>query len=153
MTNDQDRSTFVYVTYIRTTPETLWAALIDPEQIRDYWYGTRQESTWEPGAAWRMIHADGRVADAGEIIEAAPPKRLAIKWRNEFRPELKAEGFSRCLYEIEPISGEVVKLTVTHTIDRKDSKLIEAVSGGWPRILSNLKSYLETGRPAMVEKV
>jgi Activator of Hsp90 ATPase homolog 1-like protein len=68
-----------------------------------------------------------------------------LKWRNELRPELKAEGYARCMIEVEPVSG-AVKLTITHTMDRAGSKLIEAVSGGWPRILSNLKSLLETGQ-------
>jgi uncharacterized protein YndB with AHSA1/START domain len=78
-------------------------------------------------------------------LEIDPPRRLVLRWRNEFRPEMKAEGFSRCVVEIEPV-GEVVKLTITHAMDRDQSKFIDAVSGGWPRILSNLKSLLETGR-------
>jgi hypothetical protein len=71
-----------------------------------------------------------------------------LKWRNEFRPELKSEGYSRCTVELEPVAG-AVKLTVTHVMDRAESKFIEAVSGGWPRILSNLKSLLETGSIAV----
>ena len=85
----------------------------------------------------------GRFED-GEVLEADPPRRLAISWRNEFRPELTAEGFSRASFEIEA-TEDSVKLTVIHEIDREGSKLIEAVSGGWPRILSSLKSLLETG--------
>ena len=79
------------------------------------------------------------------MLEIDPPRRLVLRWRNELRPELKAEGFSRCVVEIERV-GEVAKLTITHTMDRDQSKFIDAVSGGWPRILSNLKSLLETGR-------
>ena len=90
------------------------------------------------------MHPDGRVLDTGEIVEVNPPKRLVINWRNEFKPELKSEGYSRCTIELEPTGG-AVKLTITHVIERAGSKLIEAVSGGWPRILSNLKSLLETG--------
>ena len=67
-----------------------------------------------------------------------------MRWRNEFRPELTAEGSARCSIELEPQDG-AAKLTISHTIERADSKLIEAVAGGWPRILSNLKSLLETG--------
>ncbi len=141
-------SKFVYVTFIKTTPETLWAALIGPEFTRQYWFGVHQESDWTPGSSWRLVFADGRVADAGEIVEADPPKRLVLKWRNEFRPELKAEGYSRCTIEVEPMDG-AVKLTVTHAIDRADSQFIGAVSNGWPRILSNLKSLLETGEIAL----
>jgi uncharacterized protein YndB with AHSA1/START domain len=87
---------------------------------------------------------DGRVADTGEIVEVEPAKRLVLKWRNEFRPELKAEGYSQCVFQIEPV-GNATKLSITHTIDVENAKFIDAVSGGWPRILSNLKSLLETG--------
>jgi uncharacterized protein YndB with AHSA1/START domain len=86
----------------------------------------------------------GRPRKAGEIVEIDPPKRLVLKWRNEFRPELKSEGYSCGTIEFEPID-KAVKLTITHVMDRTESKFIEAVSGGWPRVLSNLKSLLETG--------
>jgi uncharacterized protein YndB with AHSA1/START domain len=137
-------STFVYVTFIRTTPEKLWSALTSPDLMKQYWFGMHQDSEWKPGASWRLVFPDGRTADAGEVTEIDPPRRLAIKWRNDFRPELKEEGYSRCIMELEPVDG-AVKLTITHGIDRADSKLIGAVSGGWPQILSNLKSLLETG--------
>jgi uncharacterized protein YndB with AHSA1/START domain len=137
-------STFVYVTFIRTTPEKLWAALTDPEIMKQYWFGMHQESAWQAGASWRLMFPDGRVADTGEVLEIDPPRRLVLRWHNEFKPELKAEGPARCTYELEPADG-VVKLTITHGIDRPQSKFIEAVSGGWPRIISNLKSLLETG--------
>lgn len=139
-------NTFVYVTYIRTTPEKLWAALTDPEFQRQYWFGMHQESDWKPGAPWKLLFSDGRVADAGEVLECAPPRRLVLKWRNEFRPEMKEEGYSRCSYSLEEDAG-VTKLTVTHSIEHDRAKFIEAVSGGWPRILSSLKSLLETGTP------
>ena len=135
---------FIYVTYIRTTPEKLWEALTNPQFIRQYWFGMTQESDWKPGASWQMKFADGSVADAGEIGETDPPRRLVIRWRNEWKPELKAEGFSRATYALEPI-GDTMKLTVTHEIDRTGSSFIEAVAGGWPKVLASLKSYLETG--------
>jgi uncharacterized protein YndB with AHSA1/START domain len=97
-----------------------------------------------------MVFPDGRVADTGEILELERPKRIRLKWRNEFRPELKAEGFALCTLEVEPV-GVAVQLTITHTIERADSKSIRAVSGGWPKILSNLKSLLETGRVLLTE--
>jgi uncharacterized protein YndB with AHSA1/START domain len=144
MQSKKDESTFVYVTFIRTTPERLWSALIDPDFMKEYWFGVHFETEWKPGAPWRMLYPDGRVTDAGEIVEFDPPQRIVLKWRHELRPELKAEGFARCTIEVEPVS-DAVKLTITHTMDRTESKLIQAVSGGWPRILSNLKSLLETG--------
>ncbi|MBV8799956.1 MAG: SRPBCC family protein [Alphaproteobacteria bacterium] len=137
-------SQFVYVTYIRAPKEKVWDALTNPEFMRKYWFGMTQESEWKPGASWAMKFSDGRVADAGEVLESDPPRRLVLKWRNEFRPELKAEGFSRCVYELEQ-DGETTKLVVTHTIEKENAKLIEAVSGGWPKVLSSLKSLLETG--------
>jgi uncharacterized protein YndB with AHSA1/START domain len=139
-----NKSKFVYVTYIRTTPEKLWEALTDPKFTRQYWYGVSSESEWKVGSAWRLMIPDGRVGDAGEVLEIDPPKRLVISWRNEFMPELRAEGFSRATFELEPEDG-MVKLTVIHEMDRPGSKLIEGVSSGWPPILSSLKSLLETG--------
>jgi uncharacterized protein YndB with AHSA1/START domain len=84
------------------------------------------------------------VTDAGEIVEAEPPRRLVIRWQHQNKPELEAEGESQCTMELEP-SGMAVKLSITHTIEREPSKFIAAVSGGWPKIISNLKSLLETG--------
>jgi uncharacterized protein YndB with AHSA1/START domain len=139
-------SQFVYVTYIRTTAQKLWDALTKPEFQKQYWYGMHQDCDWKPGSSWAMKFSDGRTADAGEVVEIDPPKRLVLKWRNEFRPELKEEGWSRCVYDVEP-DGDIVRLTITHTIDKEGAKLIEAVAGGWPRILSSLKSMLETGQP------
>jgi uncharacterized protein YndB with AHSA1/START domain len=145
------RSTFVYVTYIRTTPERLWSALTtDTEFMRQYWFGMHCESEWTTGASWQLVSSSGEVFDAGEIVAAEPPRRLVIRWRHQKRPELTAEGDSLCTMELES-SGTAVKLTITHTIEREHSKLIEAVSGGWPKLLSNLKSLLETGALALAE--
>ena len=145
------RSSFVYVTYIRTTPEKLWSALTDDtEFMKQYWFGVQCESAWTAGSSWKMLHPDGRILDAGEIVEAKPPKRLVIRWQHQDKPELKAEGASLCAMELEPV-GSAVKLSITHTIEREPSNLIVAVSGGWPKIISNLKSLLETGSTALNE--
>jgi uncharacterized protein YndB with AHSA1/START domain len=140
------RSTFVYVIYIRTTSEKLWSALTDAEFMKQYWFGMRGESQWTAGSSWKLVSGDGQIFDAGEIVEAAPPKRLVIRWQHQNKPELKAEGDSLCTMELEPEpSGTAVRLSITHTIEREHSKLLEAVSGGWPKVISNLKSLLETG--------
>jgi uncharacterized protein YndB with AHSA1/START domain len=144
------RSTFVYVTYIRTTPQKLWSALTDAAFMKQYWFGMHCESEWRTGSAWKLLSSAGEVFDAGEIVEADPPRRLVIRWQHQNKPELKAEGASLCTMELEPTAG-AVKLSVTHTIERDASKLITAVSGGWPKILSNLKSLLETGSIALQE--
>ena len=138
------RSTFVYVTYIRTTPEKLWLALTDAAFMKQYWFGMHCESQWKAGSSWKLVSDDGRILDAGEIAEAEPPRRLVIRWQHQDKPELKTEGVSQCTMELEP-SGAAVKLSITHTIEREPSKLIVAVSNGWPKIISNLKSLLETG--------
>ena len=145
-----NRSRFVYVTFIRTTPEKLWEALTDPQFTRRYWFGAAVESGWQKGSSWKLIGSSGSPTDIGEILEIDPPRRMVIRWQNEWKPELKAEGPSRCTMELEPV-GNAVKLTITHEIERPDSKLITAVSGGWPRVLSNLKSLLETGEIAITE--
>jgi uncharacterized protein YndB with AHSA1/START domain len=103
------------------------------------------ESAWERGAPWKMVGQSGNVTDSGDVLEIEKPRRIVLKWRNEFRPELTAEGYSRCTIEIEP-AGDMVKLSVLHEIEN-GPKFIEAVSGGWPKILSSLKSLLETGKP------
>ena len=141
------KSTFVYVTYIRTTPEKLWWALTDTEFMKQYWFGCRCESQWTPGSPWKLVSGEGQILDAGEIVEAEPPRRLVIRWQNQ-KVELKAEGVSLCTMELEP-SGTAVRLSITHAIEREPSKLITAVSGGWPKVLSNLKSLLETGSLAL----
>ena len=145
------RSTFVYVTYIRTTPEQLWAALTDEVFMKQYWFGMHCESAWTAGSSWRMVRSDGTVCDAGEILEAEPLRRLVIRWIHQSNPDWKAEGESRCTIELDP-SGTAVKLSITHTSEHEASKLIGAVSGGWPMILSNLKSLLETGATALHDR-
>ncbi len=138
------KSQFVYVIYIRTTPEKLWHALTTPEFQRQFFCGTTQESEWKPGASWRIMIPDGRIADSGEVLEIDPPRRLVLKWRNEFMPELRAEGYSRMTCELKK-EGASVKLTILHEMDQSGSKFIQSVSEGWPPILSSLKSLLETG--------
>jgi len=132
------------VTYIRTTPEKLWQALTEPEFTRKYFCGTWQESKWKVGSPWCIMIPDGRVADSGEVLEIDPPRRLVLSWRNEFKPEMRAEGYSRMTYELEK-AGDSVKLTVIHEMDKPGTKFLESVSNGWPLVLASLKSLLETG--------
>jgi uncharacterized protein YndB with AHSA1/START domain len=94
------RLEFFYVTYIRITPEKLWHALTTPEIIKQYRFGMSVESEWKVGSPWRM-YADGSLMDSGEILESISQKRLVMSWLCEWKPEFKAEGNSRCIYEIE----------------------------------------------------
>jgi uncharacterized protein YndB with AHSA1/START domain len=138
-------SQFTYLTYIRSTPEHLWSALTSTEIARQYWHGLVPTAECRVGGAWRVNLPDGRIADTGEFLEFEPPKRLVIRWQHEWVPEKQAEGPSLCTIEVEPAAGEAVKLILTHGMDRPNSKFIAGVSSGWPHILSNLKSLLETG--------
>lgn len=145
------KSTFVYVSVIRTTPERLWSALTtDGEFMKQYWFGSVCQSQWTAGSAWKMTNSDGKVLVEGEIVEAIAPRLLIIRWTRDSKPDVDAEGPSLCTMEIEP-AGSAVKLTITHAIEREPSKLIGAVSNGWPLIISNLKSLLETGSIALDE--
>ena len=142
------QSIFIYVTYIRTTPEKLWSALTDVGLMKQYWFGVYCESQWTAGSPWTMVYPDGRITDTGEIVEAEPPRRLLIRWQHQNKPELKTEGESLCTMELEP-KGPAVKFSLTHTIEREPSKFIAAVSAAWPMVISNLKSLLETGSPVL----
>jgi uncharacterized protein YndB with AHSA1/START domain len=144
------KSTFVYVAYIRTTPEKLWSALTDDaEFMKQYWFGCHCLSQWTAGSSWKLVSGDGQTLDSGEIVESDPPRRLVIRWHNH-KPELAAEGASLCTLVLEA-NGAAVKLSITHSIERDPSKFIEAVSGGWPKVISNLKSLLETGSIALLQ--
>jgi len=135
---------FVYVTFIRTTPEKLWDALTKPEFTRKYWFGSSLDSNWGQGASWQLKTRDGGLTDSGKVVAIDKPRRLVLSWKHERFPEMKDDENARATFELEP-QGDVVKLTVTHESDKKDSKLIKGVSGGWPIILASLKSLLETG--------
>ena len=132
---------FVYVTYILTTPEKVWAALTDVELTRQYWVH-HNVSDWKVGSPWRHEALDGTVDVVGEVLEADAPRRLVTSWS----PASKAGDparLSRVTYEIEPL-GEKVRLTVTHAELTEEG--LQSISRGWPAVLSNLKTLLETGR-------
>jgi uncharacterized protein YndB with AHSA1/START domain len=139
-------TTFVYVTYIRTTPEKLWAALTQPEFTKKYWAETWQVSDWKPGSDWKLMIPDGRIGDVGRIIEADYPNKLVIHWAIDFQPDLKAEGPTRVTYLLEP-EGASVKLTLMQETGVENSKIISQMSQGWPHLFASLKSMLETGEP------
>jgi uncharacterized protein YndB with AHSA1/START domain len=134
---------FVYVTYIATTPQRLWQALTDGAFTRRYWFGTTVESDWAVGSQVRF-RSDGELHDSGEVLEYEPYRRLSYTWRVEFHEIFRREKPSRVTFELEPVGAEV-KLTVTHDEFEPGSKVLGAVSNGWPVVLSSLKSLLETG--------
>jgi uncharacterized protein YndB with AHSA1/START domain len=136
-----DKHTYVYVTYILTTPEKVWEAITDAKISASYWQ-RENVSDWKVGSPW-MHRLAGKAPDiVGKVVESDPPRRLVTTWASPSDPE-NLDKTSRVAYDIEPF-GEKVRLTITHT-DLNDQSLKD-VSGGWPAVLSNLKTLLETGR-------
>ena len=143
---------FVYVTYIRTTPEEVWRALVDTDVTGRYWGDPAKfvprvnVSDWKPGSRWehRRTDAAGTVDIAGQVVESDPPRRLVLTWA---RPEEVGDESltSRVTFDIAAQGGGMVKLTVTHADVARDARMFNGISSGWPMVLSNLKTLLETG--------
>jgi uncharacterized protein YndB with AHSA1/START domain len=133
----------VFEIYIKTTPERLWDAITDPEIRSKYNFGARANGEWKPGARFEMSAGDSAVAlGEGEVLEVDPPRRLVHTMTALWSDEVKNEGSSRITYEIEPV-GDSCRLTVTHDELREGAN--DELYGGWPMILSGLKTWLETG--------
>ena len=141
-----DKPEFVYVTYISTSPEKLWNALIDAKMTEKYWQH-ENVSDWKPGSKWehRRSNRERTLKLVGKVIESSPPRRLVLTWAFP-ADETHEEKHSRVTFEIEPI-GDVVRLTVTHDRLEPGSEMLQRITMGWPKVLSSLKSLLELGRP------
>jgi uncharacterized protein YndB with AHSA1/START domain/DNA-binding transcriptional ArsR family regulator len=154
-----DKPTFVYTTYIKTTPERLWQALTEPAFTRRYWFGVTFDSDWQPGSTMTWHHGGGATTDdPGQVVvEADPYRRLSFTWHtmtpelaaelgiaDDVRDRVAAEPRSKATFEIEPL-GELVKLTVVQDGFGPESVMAQMVGRGWPRVLSGLKTLLETG--------
>ena len=132
---------FVYTTYIKSTPEKVWAALTTPEFTRQYW-GNELRSDWKKGSKWKSIrNDDGGVNILGEVLESNPPKRLVISWAEASGDK---DDISNVAFDIEAV-GDTVRLNVTHNGFKPGSTMPGRISKGWPLVLSNMKSFLETG--------
>jgi uncharacterized protein YndB with AHSA1/START domain len=138
-----DRPSFVYVTYIRATPEAVWQALTDPDFTERYWGGTRVVSDWQVGSRVGLW-AGGSENDSGEVLECDPPHRLSYSWKVN-HSGFENEPPSRATFEITRL-GEQVRLVLTHDQFEPGSKVLAAVATGWPVLLASLKSMLETGK-------
>jgi len=146
------KPSFVYVTYIATTPEKVWRALVDTDVARQYWIGSSgparvNVSDWKPGSRWEHQRADDThtVDIAGKVVESSPPRRLVITWARPKEADDDSKH-SRVTFDIESSDEGLVRLTVTHEDLERDSQMLAGISSGWPRVLSNLKTLLETGR-------
>jgi uncharacterized protein YndB with AHSA1/START domain len=158
-----DKPSFVYTTYIRTTPERLWQALTDPAFTERYW-GAAFDSDWKAGSTITVRQWGLTIANPDQVVlESEPYRRLAYTWHTftpewreaardrvgfseEFLERVAAEPRSKVLFEITDLEGELVKLTVVHDGFEPGSEVLETISQGWPHILSNLKTLLETGQ-------
>jgi uncharacterized protein YndB with AHSA1/START domain len=137
-----------YTFFIRATPAQVWAAITDPDMTSRYFYGSRIESTYEPGSPIRGIAGDGAtVMSDGEILAADAPRFLQYSWRALFDPACADESASRVTCSLEPQEDGTVCLTLRH--DRLDDAPVTAanVAVGWSYILSGLKTLVETGEP------
>jgi uncharacterized protein YndB with AHSA1/START domain len=142
-----DKPKFVYVSYIATTPEKLWSALVDGEVTQQYWGRHRNVSDWKAGSAWQhQDYDEAKTVDiVGKVVESVPPRRLVLTWAYP-ADAANPKKYSRVTFEIEPL-GDSVRLRVTHDELELGSEMERRIAVGWPVVLSSLKSLLETGRP------
>lgn len=141
----KEKTSFVYVTYIQSTPEKVFEAITRPELARRYW-GHENVSDWNKGSKWQHIRANDErpVELVGEVLETTPPSRLVISWAAASQ-EANAAAYSRVTFDIVPYE-EMVRLTVTHDELEAESGMAKGISQGWPMVLSSMKTFLETGR-------
>ena len=136
---------FVAAVYIRAKPEAIWRAITETAYTLRYYYGSAIETDWQPGSPYRMA-IDGEVQIEGQIVETNPPRRLVQTFHAVWDPEIAADAPTRVTWEIEDAMPGVCKVTLVHTGLLAGSSTLQQVSGGWPFILSGLKSLLETGQ-------
>ena len=131
----------VYITYIRSTPKAVWAAITKPEFTAQYWGKMTNVSDWMQGSKWEHHNPEHEVWITGKVLESTPPKRLVLSWADP--DDLKDK--SRVTFELEAM-WDMTCLTVIHGSFKPGSTMVKKVSGGWPRVLSSLKTFLETGK-------
>jgi DNA-binding transcriptional ArsR family regulator/uncharacterized protein YndB with AHSA1/START domain len=139
----EERMEKVFEIYIKTTPDRLWEAITDPELRSKYSFGVGVNSDWTPGSSYKASHPAGVEIAEGENLEVEPQRRLVQSFRALWSDDVKREGTSRVTWEIEPIGDDSCRLTVTHDELREGAN--DELYGGWPMILSGLKTLLETG--------
>lgn len=139
---------FVHTTYIETSAEKLWQALTDGDFTERYWFGHRVASDWEPGSPYQFVHG-GTETIEGNVLMADSFRRLVYTW-NGCGGDAQREPTSRVTFHLEPC-GNIIKLTVTHDHLDEAGKTFRDISGGWPMVLSSLKSLLETGHALNID--
>lgn len=141
-----DKPQFVYVVYIATTIEKLWNALLDAGVTAKYWQH-ENVSDWKPGSGWehREANASHRLKLVGKVIESTPPRKLVLTWADPADKD-REDKHSKVTFDLEPVRG-VVRLTVTHERLDPGSDMLKGITEGWPKVLSSLKTLMESGRP------
>ncbi|MGB3643382.1 MAG: SRPBCC family protein [Mesorhizobium sp.] len=141
----REKTSFVYVTYIQSTPQKVFEAITKPDLARRYW-GHENVSDWQPGSNWEHVRANEQrtVELVGKVVEVSPPTRLVITWANASQVS-DPDAQSRVTFEIEEYDS-MVRLTVTHDELEAESGMAKGISKGWPIVLSSMKSFLETGQ-------
>jgi uncharacterized protein YndB with AHSA1/START domain len=143
-----EQTTQVYAIFIRATPEKVWEAITKPEFTAQYFYGSVIDSTLEPGTPYLGFSADrSQQFVDGEVVDSDPPRLLRHTWRALYDEDMANEPHSQVTWEIEPQDGGFTRLTVVHDRLEASPKTAASVGGGWPYVLSGLKSLLETGKP------
>ena len=138
----------VYVIYIASTPEKVWAALTSSEFTTQYFFGRSVESDWRKGSPWLLRKPDGRIDVRGEVRESDPPRKLTVSWTVDWHEDFRKPPEAVVTYEIEPVGEVAVRLIMTEAHPTPiPATLLEGGRRGWPMILSGLKSLLETGKP------
>src|SRR5262245_35566998 len=132
----------VYTTIIRSTPKKTWDAITNPKFARQYWAGLAAASDWKKGSKWELVTRENEAWVVGKVVECTPAKRLVLTWAD---PDDLTDK-SRVTFEIETVKRDTVCLTVTHDRFTPGSKSAGRVAHGWPRVLSSMKSFLETGK-------
>jgi uncharacterized protein YndB with AHSA1/START domain len=144
---------FVYVTFIRATPEKVWEAITSSDLTEKYWFGYRVSAEGKPGDHMTAMSPAGQKAHDDPILESDPPRRLVYGWKPLYK-DVPNERASSVTFELKSIKGQT-RLTVTHDDFDEGSRIFEMISSGWPAVLSSLKSFLETGQglePTWVEE-
>ena len=139
----------VYQLYIRASIEEVWRAITDPAMTARYFFGTSVRSEWTPGASMRYEMPDGRVVVSGEVVEIEAPRRLVTTWQAHWNADGTTWEPTKVTWELEQ-AGDACKLTMIHSGFQPNSKAYTETAGGWPAILSSMKTLLETGEPLMV---
>jgi uncharacterized protein YndB with AHSA1/START domain len=140
-------ASFVYISYIQTSPQRVWQALTDGKMVREYWSRHRNVSDWKIGSKWEhQDYDDPTIVDiVGTVVESNPPRRLVLTWAfpHELRDPAKV---SKVAFEIESYM-DAIRLTVTHSCLEPDSEMLKGISAGWPLVISGMKTLLESGTP------